>query len=98
MASGQQSNIFKMRMQPMKGKLGGGVDENVEGEPDKNGMSNIVLFLAPSPPPHFLSRSTVAATSHGLIARLMDFEGQLIVSLLCLQKCQMNVEIVKNIG
>lgn len=33
----------------MKGKLGGGVDENVEGEPDKNGMSNIVLFLPPLP-------------------------------------------------
>ena len=83
----------------MKGKLGGGVDENVEGEPDKNGMSNIVLFLPhPPPPPHFLSRSAVAATSHGLIATLVDFEVQLIVSLLCLQKCQMNVEIVKNIG
>ena len=35
----------------MKGKLGEGVDENVEGEPDKNGMSNFVLFLPP-PPPH----------------------------------------------
>lgn len=81
----------------MKGKLGGGVDENVEGEPDKNGMSNIVSFLPP-PPPHLLSWSAVAATSHGLIATLVDFEVQLIVSLLCLQKCQMNVEIVKNIG
>ena len=82
----------------MKGKLGGGVDEKVEGEPNKNGMSNIVFFLAPPPPPHFLSRSAVAATSHGLTATLVDFEVQLIVSLLCLQKSQMNVEIVKNIG
>ena len=55
----------------------------------------ILFYFYPPPPPLLIS---VAATSHGLIATLVDFEVQLIVSFLCLQKCQMNVEIVKNIG